>query len=140
MTNERGLVILHGAAVVLVGLVCGLAAVVEEIAGNEAGTWRAAHNALLLAGVWILATAAVMPSLVLGQRERTGLCWSLLAIAYAFTTTILVQAVTGRVLAPGGSASGWVAFLGNIVTVGASLLAALLTVLGAWAALVPRRQ
>lgn len=139
--NERGWILLHGSAVVLIGLLCGLAAVVEEIAGSQPQLWRAAHNALLLAGAWILATAAVLPFLVLNQRERTVLCWSLLATAYAFTTTLLVQAITGvRVLEPGGSASQWIAFVGNIVTVGASLLAALLTLLGAWAALRGRQR
>jgi hypothetical protein len=126
---------------VLVGLLCGLAAVVEEIAGSQPQLWRAAHNALLLAGAWVLATGAVLPSLVLMRREKMALCWSLLTTAYAFTTTLLVQAITGvRVLEPGGTVSQWVAFLGNIVTVGASLLAALFTFLGAWAALRGNRR
>jgi hypothetical protein len=132
----RSIALLHGAAVVLVGLLCGLVAVVEEIARSQPQLWRSAHNALLLAGAWILATAAVMPSLALGQRERAALSWSLVATAYAFTTTLLVQAITGvRVLEPRGPVTQWIAFLGTIVTVGASLLAALLTLQGTWAAL-----
>lgn len=134
--NERSLITLHGAAVLLVGLACGLAAVAEEVAAVQPQRWRAAHAALLMAGVWLLATAAVLPSLVLAQRERTALCWSLLATAYAFTTAILVQAVARvRVLGPDESLVGWVVFTANIVTVGAGLLAAALTVLGAAAAL-----
>lgn len=134
--NERGLILLHGAAVLLVGLLLGLAAVVEELAGTQPQTWRAAHAALLLAGVWLLATAAVLPLLVLPQHQKTALCWSLLATAYAFTTAILVQATTGvRALAPSHSLASWVAFVANIITVGGGLVAALLTLLGARAAL-----
>jgi hypothetical protein len=139
--NERALIAFHGAAVLLVGLLFGLAAVVEELAGSQPQSWRAAHAALLLAGVWLLATAAVLPALVLAQREKTALCSSLLAAAYGFTITIIVQAVTGvRILAPGSSVTSWVAFAGNIVTVGAGLLAALLTMLGAKAALKSGQQ
>lgn len=134
--NERGLIVFHGAAVVLVGLLSGLAAVAEELADAGPQTWRAAHAALLLAGVWLLATAAVLPVLSLSRQQAAALCWSLVATAYAFTTAILLQALTGvRTLAPGGSLSSWVVFIANIVTVGAGLLAALLTLLGARTAL-----
>jgi hypothetical protein len=139
--NERSLVVLHGAAVLLVGLLIGLAAVVEELAGSQPQTWRAAHAALLLAGVWLLATAAVFPSLVLTQREKAALCWSLLATVYAFATAVFVQGITGvRALAPHGSVASWIAFIANIITVGAGVLAALLTLLGAKAALRSRQE
>src|ERR1043166_4121350 len=93
--NERGLLLVHGAAVLLVGLLLGLAAVVEELAGTQPQRWRAGHAALLLAGVWLLAIAAVLPILVLSQRQKTALCWSLLVTVYAFTIAIVVQASTG---------------------------------------------
>lgn len=134
--NDRGLLIVHGAALVLLGLLLGLAAVTEELAGTQPQTWRAGHGALLLAGVWLLATGAVLPQLALPARQRRALCWSLLVTAYAFTTAILLQAVTGvRALALSGSAATRIAYVANIVTVGAGLLAALLTLLGAMAAL-----
>jgi hypothetical protein len=134
--NERGLIILHGAAEVLLGLLCGLAAVAEELARAQPQSWRAAHTALLLAGVWLLATGAVFPLLVLPPRQRSALCWSLLATAYAFTTAVLVQAIAGvRALAPGGTLASLVAYVANILTVGSGMLAALLTLLGAAAAL-----
>jgi len=76
--NERGLLLAHGAAVLLVGLLLGLAAVVEELAGTQPQRWRAGHAALLLAGVWLLVIAAVLPILVLSQRQKqrsVGPCW-----------------------------------------------------------------
>jgi hypothetical protein len=130
--RERSLLALHGAAVLLLGLLCGLPAVSEELAGLQPTTWRAAHGALLLAGVWLLATAALLPVLVLPPRQRKALAWSLIATAYAFTSAVLIQAVTGvRALSPHGTASGWVAYIANLATVATGLLAAILTLLGA---------
>src|ERR1051325_974857 len=135
--NERGLLLVHGAAVLLVGLLLGLAAVVEELAGTQPQRWRAGHAALLLpGGVWLLAIAAVLPILVLSQRQKTALCWSLLVTVYSFTIAIVVQASTGvRALAPSSSVGGWIAYVANIVTVGAGLFAGLLTLMGALGAL-----
>lgn len=133
--NERSLITIHGAALILLGLLLGLAAVTEELAGTQPQTWRAAHGALLLAGVWLLATGAVLPQLLLPPRQQRALCWSLLVTAYAFTIAVLVQAITGvRALSPSGTLSSWIACGANIVTVVAGLLAALLTLLGAVAA------
>jgi hypothetical protein len=138
--KERALILLHGAAVLLLGLLLGLAAVVEELAGTQPQTWRAGHAALLLAGVWLLAIAAVLPSLALAQQQKTALCWSLLVTAYGFATAILVQAGAGiRALAPGHSLAGWVGFVANITSVGAGLVAASLTLLGAVGALKKRQ-
>ena len=139
--KERNLIIAHGAALILLGLVIGLAAVTEELAGTRPQTWRAGHAALLQAGVWLLATAAVVPELALPPSQMRALCWSLLAAVYAFTTAILVQAITGvRALTFGGSIATSIAYVANIVTVGAGLLAALLTFLGAVAAIAAERR
>lgn len=134
--NECGLLLVHGAAVLLLGLLLGLAAVVEELAGTQPQRWRAGHAALLLAGVWLLAVAAVLPLLVLSQRQKTALCWSLLVTAYAFTIAIVVQAATGvRALAPSSSAGSWIAYGANIITVGGGMFAGVLTLMGALGAL-----
>jgi hypothetical protein len=138
--NERGLLLTHGAAVLLLGLLLGLAAVGEELAGTQPQRWRAGHGALLLAGVWLLAIGAVFPVLVLSPRQRTALCWSLLVTVYAFTIAIVLQASTGiRMLAPSHSLAGWVGYLANIVTVGAGILAGVLTLLGAFGTLKSER-
>jgi hypothetical protein len=134
--RERSLLALHGAVVLLLGLLAGLPAVSEELAGIQPTTWRAAHGALLLAGVWMLATGALLPGLVLPPGRRNALAWSLIATGYAFSAAVLIQAVTGvRALAPHGTLSSWVAYLANLTTVATGLLAALLTLLGAKSAL-----
>ena len=133
--NPRGLLLLHGAAVLLLGLLLGLPAVVEELADTHPTTWRAGHSALLLAGAWLLATAAVLPLLVLPARQVAALCWSLVVTAWAFATAIMIQAMTGvRALSPGGTLLNTVAYTANIVTVGAGILAGILTLAGATAA------
>jgi hypothetical protein len=132
---QRAVVIVHGAAVLLLGLLLGLAAVVEEISGTQPLLWRAGHNALVLAGVWLLATAAMLHLLVLSPRQVAALCWSLAVTAWAFATAILIQAITGvRALSPGANLPGTVGFVANIVTVGAGLFAGVLTLVGAWRA------
>jgi len=126
--RQRSLLALHGAVLLLLGLLCGLPAVSEELAGLQPTAWRAAHGALLLAGVWLLATSALLPSLVLPPRQQRALTWSLLVMAYAFATAV-----------PHGTASSWIAYLANLATVPAGVLSALLTLLGARAALARQR-
>lgn len=138
--RHRSLLALHGAVVLLLGLLSGLPAVSEELAGLQPTTWRAAHGALLLAGVWLLATSALLPSLVLPPRQRKALTWSLLTMAYAFATAVLIQAMTGvRALAPHATASSWIAYLANLATVPSGVLAAVLTLLGARSALARQK-
>jgi len=77
--------------------------------------------------VWLLVIAAVLPILVLSQRQKTALL-VLLVTAYAFTIAIVVQASTSlRALAPSSSVGSWIAYVANIITVGAGLFAGLLT-------------
>lgn len=134
--HDRSLLTLHGAIILLLGLLAGLPAVAEELAHAQQTVWRAGHGALLLAGVWLLSTGALLPTLRLPGRQRPALTWSLLVAGYAFTTAVLVQSITGvRALSPQGTLSSWVAYVANLATVAAGLLAALLTAQGAMGAL-----
>jgi len=134
--RERSLLIMHGAGIILLGLLAGFMAVVEELAGSQPTIWRASHGALLLAGVWLLASGPVLPTLVLPEKQRRALCWSLLVTGYAFTSAVLIQAITGvRALSPHGSLWTTIAYVANIVTPAAGVVAAVLTVSGARGAL-----
>ena len=127
-----------GALVLFVGLLCGFMAIAETPAAGM--SWRAVHSALLVAGIWLLASASAMSHLVLDSRSMHALGWSLIAAAYGFMLTLMVQAITGvRGLEPGGSLAALAAFAGNIVAVLAGLLAALLTLQGSYAALKAQR-
>jgi predicted permease len=124
--------ILHGAIILLVALLCGFSAVIEE-ASRSGRTWQAAHSALLLTGVWLIATAAVLPLLELPRRERNAFLLSLTGGAYSFMTAVLIQAVTGvRAISPDVSGISLLAFAANVLAVFGTILAASLTILGAW--------
>lgn len=133
--RDQAFLTFHGAVILLLGLLAGLPAVSEELAGSQPTIWRASHGALLLAGVWLIATGAVLPVLRLPAGQGKALRLSLTAAGYAFTTAVLIQASTGvRALTPHGTWSSWVAYLGNLATVACGMLAAILTIAGAWGA------
>ena len=130
--------VFHAAIVLLLGLLCGFPALTETVAEGRLHTWRSAHLALVILGVWILATAAVWPVLVLGRREASALLASLLVTGYGIGIAVILEAATGvGGHQPEGPALNWIAFGGNTVGALAALLAVLLTAAGAWAA---RRQ
>jgi len=123
--------VFHGAVTFMVGLFCGLPSVVE-VSLQSVRMWQAAHSALLLLGVWLIAMAAVWPVLQLPVRERTGLLWSLVGAAYSFMIAVIVQASTGvRAVSPDVSGISLVAFAANLAAVFSSFLAAALTIVGA---------
>jgi hypothetical protein len=132
--------VLHGSVILLIGLACGIPSVVEVSAGSGR-MWQGAHAALLTLGVWLLATAAVLPLLSLASREAAGLRLSLLLMAYCFTFAVIVQAVTGtRALGPDPSPLKMLVFVGNIFAVLGAFLSASLIALGASNALRDSRQ
>jgi hypothetical protein len=130
--DARRRLVLHGAVIVLAGLLCGYAAVMEEVS-RSGRAWQAAHAALLLTGVWLMATAAVLPLLELASRERKALLLSLTGGAYSFMAAVLIQAATGvRAISPDVPGVARVAFAANLLAVLGTILAASLTVVGAW--------
>jgi hypothetical protein len=136
--NARARVLFHGAVVLLAGFACGIPSVVETMVGSER-MWQASHNGLLLAGVWLIATASALPVLVLPRREARALVVALLATAYGFTTAVLIQAITGeRVFSVSRSPILLLAFVGNLVAVLGAFLSTGLILIGARAALKQR--
>jgi hypothetical protein len=134
---NRVRVIFHGAVVLLVGLLCGYPTVAEAAARDESmRLWHTAHEGLVMTGILILTMASVLPALALESREASGLRWSLLATGYGLMTGLVLQGITGvRAFSPSASPAAMTAFLGNAVGILGSLVAAALTVMGAWAAL-----
>lgn len=129
----------HAAVVLIVGLLCGFPFALA-LTGNwgeePVRAWRFAHLGLTLTGIWLLATSAVMPSLVLGERAARLLVWSLVSSAYGFSVALVVAAIAGvRGLEPGGPTANWFAFLGNTVGAFAGLFGAVTTLVGARRAL-----
>lgn len=132
--------VLHGAIILLIGLFCGLPSVVEE-ANRSGRMWQAAHSALLMLGVWLIAIAAVLPLLELPRREREALLLSLTGGAYCFMAAVVIQAATGvRAISPDVAGISLVAFGANLLAVLGTILAASLTIMGAWNALRASRR
>jgi hypothetical protein len=132
--TQRRLVF-HGAVFLIIALLCGIPSVVEVLTGSGR-MWQGAHSALLTLGVWLLASAAVLPLLLLEPREANALRRSLLLMAYSFTFAVIVQAVTGvRSFGPDRSPVNTFVFLANALTMLGAFVSASLTALGAWNAL-----
>jgi hypothetical protein len=135
MPNDRARLIFHGAIVLFVGLLCGYPTVIEA-GGETLRLWHTAHEALIMIGIWLLATASVLSSLVLGKREASALVWSLLALGYGFMTALLIAAVTGvRAFQRGSAPATMIGFTASAIGILGALLATLLTMNGARAAL-----
>jgi hypothetical protein len=136
MSNrDRLRIVFHGAVVLLVGLLCGLAAVNEEGGGESARLWHTAHEALIMIGVLLLTISSVMPVLVLKKSEATALIWSLLATGYCLMIGLILQGITGQhAFSPTTDPVLMVAFIGNTLGMGGSVIAAALTLMGAVAA------
>ena len=142
MTGRRQLhVILHGAIVLLVGLLCGLlfGFVATRAAGEDAArAWRVAHSGTAAIGVMLIAIGAILPRLRLADRAGSLLVWSLIVSAYVFTSGVIVAAFTGaRGLKAGASPLDAVVFLAYVIGALGGLLGVALTIAGAAAALRP---
>ena len=133
--TDRPRLIFHGAVVLLIGLLCGLPTVVESI--NESGRfWHTAHEALIMMGIWMLASSSVLPALVLERREKTALIASLLVMGYGFTVALVIGGSVGaNAFEPGGTPATFTAFVAAVVGIGGAFVATALTLMGARAAL-----
>lgn len=131
MKDQRARLVFHGSVLLLIALACGLPSVVE-VSDGTTRMWQAAHSALLLMGIWMLAEAAILGVLVLDRNEMTVLAWSLIAAGYSLAFAAIVQAATGvRTFGPTTSPVHMAVFLANLVIVLGSVLSASLTLIGA---------
>ena len=141
MTNsDRPRLILHGAIVLLVGLLCGLPTVVEAI-DESARVWHTAHEALIMTGIWILAASSLLPALLLPRREATALVWLLIVMGYGFVVALVLGGAIGvSPFEPGHTPAAFVAFVAALVGIFGAVLSAALTIRGAAAALKAARE
>jgi hypothetical protein len=138
--TDRPRLIFHGAIVLLIGLLSGLPTVVESI--NESGRfWHTAHEALIMMGIWMLASSSVLPALVLERREKTALVTSLLVMGYGFSVALVIGGSVGaNAFEPGGTPATFTAFVAAVVGIGGAFVATALTLMGARAALKAARD
>jgi hypothetical protein len=130
--SDRMRVILHGALVMLVGLLCGVPTVNEE---EPARLWHTAHESLIMIGILLFGMSSVLQFLVLPKREATALLWSLLATGSGLMVGLVIQAITGtHAFSPSTNPVPMFAFIANVTGMFGSVLTASLTIMGARAA------
>jgi hypothetical protein len=136
--RDQRLLVFHGAIILMAGNLVGIpmANAITSGAGEDViRAWRVAHTGLASGGVLMLAVAAVLRHVVLGPTAGRWLLWSFVVVGYAALVGLGLGAAGGvRGLEPTGSAMNLVAFAGNTVLGGASLLGTALLIRGAWAA------
>jgi hypothetical protein len=131
MNSGRALLVLHGSIILLVALACGLPSVIE-VSDGTSRMWQAAHSALLLMGVWLIAEAGVLSVLVLKHHELRALTWALITTGYSLAFAAIVQAITGvRAVSPSASLLNMAVFVANLIVVIGSVLTAALMLIGA---------
>jgi hypothetical protein len=131
-------ILLHGAIVLFVGLLCGIpfGVAARNASSHEAArAWRVAHSGGVTVGLMLLAVGAVLHLLLLGNRATSVLVWSLVVSAYSFTLGMVLAATGGvRGLRATGPALNWVVFGAYMVGSVGALLGVALVILGAYAA------
>ena len=131
-----GLLLFHGAVVLLIGLLAGAPygrALASGAALPRAEAWRAAHTGLVGTGVMTLVFG-----LMLRQWHAEGAAANAAAViaivaAYAFSAAMILAAVSGqRGLSAAGPLANRLVFAGYVLGVLGSLTAAAGFVLLAW--------
>ncbi len=132
--NHRERLIFHGSIVILAGLLLSILAVVGLL-GDEFRGWNTVHLPLIAIGIWMVAMAAVFPSLVLPRGDASALVWSLLIAGYGVMIATPIEALNGvRAIQPAGPVIHMVAFIANVLVLGGITLTVLLTLKGIRAA------
>ncbi len=136
--------VLHGAVVVVLGLLVGFryASAITEGWGAEAErAWRTAHLEGVLNGMLVIMLGAAAPHLRLSPLQERVFCLGALATGYGNVLAATIGALGGaRGLAPGGPLANWLVFGGFTVAVVGVLAALALAIVGARNALAPEAR
>jgi hypothetical protein len=123
----------HGAVVLFVGFLFGFG--IADTPGDAgADFWRVAHSGLVAGGVWSIATGAAARRLALDGRGIVLLAWSVVVANYGFIFNGFARAAASGSDDAGGPLD-WLVLGSFALASVASLLAAGLTIVGAFRAL-----
>ena len=138
MDASRHLVF-HGAVILLFGLLLGAPyakAIKNQAPAQIVHSWRIAHASLPIAAGLMLAIAAILGQLQVGNGVKWSLAGLLIVSAYAFCVSMPLAALTGdRGLATGGKGWARLVYLGNVAGAWTSLAAALILLYAAFVSL-----
>jgi hypothetical protein len=131
--------ILHGAVVLLIGLLCGAplgSAVVHGKSEETVRAWRVAHSSLVMGGILLLAVAGIADRLSLGALGQQMLVWPLVISSYGFAVVLPVAAHYGhRGLAPAPPFLNRALYVGNMLGAGGLIIGTVVLLWGAYGAL-----
>ena len=137
--SQAKYLLLHGAIILLAGLLCGIPLGGAIVSGSPDGSiraWRVAHSGLSMGAVLLVAVAGVVSLVELSPMWTWVLVWSFVASGYGFAIALPLGAHFGhRGLTTAPPPLNRVIYLGNMVGVLGSLLGTVLLVLGACSAL-----
>lgn len=140
MTNRSArTLVLHGIAVIALGLLAGFpyaTAVTGGADGETVRAWRMAHLEGLLNGMLVVALGAATPLLRLGDAQLRWLRIGALAAGYGNVLAASLGAATrARGLVPEGPLANWIVYVGFVVAIVGVVLALAIAALGAKRAL-----
>ena len=131
--------ILHGAVVLLIGLLCGAplgSAVVHGKSEETVRGWRVAHSSLVMGGIFLLAVAGIADRLSLGTLGQHMLVWPLVISSYGFAVVLPMAAHYGhRGLAPAQPFLNRAIYVGNMLGAGGLIIGTVVLLWGAYGAL-----
>ena len=131
--------ILHGAIVLLVGLLCGAplgSAVVQAKSEERIRGWRVAHSSLVMGGILLLAVAGIADHLRLGAFARHLLVWPLVVSSYGFAVVLPLAAHYGhRGLTPAGPFLNRAIYVGNMIGAARLIIGTIVLLWGAYGSL-----
>ncbi|NJL62800.1 MAG: hypothetical protein HC903_14390 [Methylacidiphilales bacterium] len=125
---------LHGAVIILIGLLCGIpygSAITHKEDEKKINAWRLAHSSLAMGGTTIIAFSAVISNLKLEPILSNILVISSAVSGYAFAIALPYAAWVGyRGLTNEKPGINQVIYLGNLVGAIGSLVATLVLIIG----------
>lgn len=126
--------VVHGAIVLLLGIVTGIPfwlAIILHRSEATIRSWRVAHTTLITAGLMLLVVATIVPHMSLGPSLQPWLEWSLIASGYGFAFAFIIGAVVGqRGLNPLPPGVNTVFFVGHLIGATGSLVGIAILVFG----------
>ena len=129
----------HGAIVLLIGLLCGSPygrAINRGAPAHIIQSWRVAHASLPMAGILMLAVAALLSQFMVSAHVKWAIAASLIASSYAFCVSLPMAAVVGhRGLTGEGPLAAKLVFAGNVVGALLSAVAVLTLIYAAFISL-----
>ncbi len=131
--------LLHGVILLLIGLLAGIPlgrAIVGQAKDERINAWRVSHSALPMGAILLIALAALLSSLPVGDVVKWSIAVLFIISAYGFAFALTLGPALGhRGLVIKRPLPATLVFVGNVIGAGTSLLGTLVLLYAAWVSL-----